>query len=170
MNTHARERLAGALALLGDLRAELALRRDEANSEPSRETLDEVLGLLASLESEYRRRYEATPPAAGEHASHVFLLDAEGGVHPLPHSLYVELARGAAAAPEFAGRAMRLADWYVRLAAGAPVAIINETYATVTFDPDGRMHLAKSPTEAPTAWLPSRTERAAMRALVFGAE
>jgi hypothetical protein len=43
-------------------------------------------------------------------------------------------------------------------------------HRTVTFDPDGRMHLAKPPTEAPTAWLPSRTERAAMRALVFGAE
>lgn len=134
-----RERLAGALELLGHLRAELSLRADEANSAPARDTLDEVLGLLAGLASEYRRRYESAPPGAGEHASYVFLLDALGGVHPLPHGLYVDLVRGEAAAPEFAGRTLRLADWYVRLASGAPVAVINESYAPIAFGPDGRI-------------------------------
>jgi len=177
-HTIERERLAGALDLLCDLRAEMATRRDEANSDAARETLDETLSLLASLVTEYRRRYERTKPAPEEHASFVFLLDDAGGVHPLPHGLYVELAKGGATAPEFAGQQMRVADWYVRTEAGTPVALVNENHALMKFDAAGRVDWAATPSFHPhrdsatltseSASLPSPRERERMQELVFG--
>lgn len=174
-----RERLAGALDLLYSLRAELTLRRDEANSDAARETLDEMLSLLASLATETRRRYERTKPTAAEHASFVFLLDGAGGVHPLPHRLYVELAKGEATAPEFAGRLMRVSDWYVRLDEGTPIALVNETQGLMKFDAEGRVDWAATPSFHPhrdsealaseSASLPSPQERERMLELVFGA-
>lgn len=172
------ERLAGALDLFYLLRADLALRRDEANSEAAREALDEVLTLLASLETEYQRRYRQSQPAKAGHASHVFLLDAEGNVHPLPHTLYLALARGEATAPEFAGRTLRLADWYVRLENGKPVAVVNETHGLMGFDAEGRVDWQATPAFHPhrdgeklaseSASLPSPEERERMRRLIFG--
>jgi len=108
---------------------------------------------------------------AGGHASYVFLLDDAGGIHPLPHGLYVALAKGEATAPEFAGRHMRLADWYVRLDSGAPSEVLNETYAPMVFDDDGRPAHRVPPPAAPghAAWRPTRAERARMWEVVFGA-
>lgn len=172
------ERLAGALELLYSLRADLSMRYDEANSEAAREALDEVLSLLASLETEYRRRYEQTRPATGGHASYVFLIDADGSIHPLPHTLYVALTQDEAAAPEFAGQTLRLADWYVRLDAGTPAAVVNETHGLMTFDAEGRADWQATPSFHPhrdnarlaseSASLPSPEERARMRRLIFG--
>jgi hypothetical protein len=166
------ERLAGALDLLGNVRAELMLRRDEVNNDSARETLDETLSLLASLDTEYRRRYERASPARPEHASFVFLLDADGSIHPLPHGLYVAMAKGEATAPEFAGRRMRVADWYVRLSDAKPVSVVNETYAPIAFDSNGRPTQVIQPSAeraGRNAWLPTRAERAQMRARLFGA-
>lgn len=172
------ERLAGALDLLYGLRAEFSLRRDEANSEVAREAFDEALSVLASLETEFRRRYAEGRAASAEHASYVFLLGADGGVHPLPHTLYVALVKDAAAAPEFAGQTMRVSDWYVRLVAGAPVAVVNETHGLITFDAQGRVDRQATPSFHPhrgsarlaseSASLPSPEERERMHRLIFG--
>lgn len=54
------------------------------------------------------------------YASFVFLLDSSDEVHPVPHGLYVALARGDATIEAMAGRTLRVADWYVRLNGGRP--------------------------------------------------
>ena len=106
------------------------------------------------------------PQDAG-HASYVFLLDDGSGVHPVPHALYVALARGQALAPLLAGQTLRLADWYVRLKAGAPDTVVNETYTLVRFDAQGRVDWLGTPVVAEAAGLPSIAERAQMRALLL---
>lgn len=128
--------------------------------------------------------FGARPPGrAGEaaapgHASYVFLLGDDGTVHPLPHALYVALARGQASAPMLAGRTVRVADWYVRLQQGAPEAVVDEQYGLLQFDDQGRVDLAASPSAHPqragavalaedASW-PSTAQQAAMRALVWG--
>ena len=114
--------------------------------------------------------------SATEHASYVFLLDESSGVHPVPHALYVALARGESTFEAMAGKALRLADWFVRLKCGAPDAVVNETYSLVRFDAAGRVDPAHAPSAAQTsaatheenaAW-PTPAERDRMRALLFG--
>lgn len=103
------------------------------------------------------------------HASYVFLLDEDSGVHPVPHALYVALARGEATAPALAGQTLRLADWYVRLKQGEPDSVANETRSLLRFDAQGRVEQTRAPTED-AAW-PTVAERARMRELLFaGAE
>lgn len=112
------------------------------------------------------------------HASYVFLLDDVEGVHPVPHSLYVALARGQADAAAFAGRTLRLADWYVRLKDGTPDSVVNETYTLVRFDAQGKVDWPASPSPhshglkgdavpEDAAW-PTAAERAAMQSILFG--
>ena len=112
-----------------------------------------------------------------EHASYVFLLDEGSGVHPVPHALYVALARGQATAPALAGQTLRLADWYVRLKEGAPDTIANETYSMVRFDSQGRVDWTTAPDSRPRgtdvktvpddAGWPTSSERERMRELLF---
>ena len=109
------------------------------------------------------------------HASYVFLLDESSGVHPVPHALYVALARGEATAQAMAGQTLRLADWYVLMQGGAPATVVNETYSLVRFDAGGRVEPARAPAAAQTpaaalenpAW-PTVSERERMQALLFG--
>lgn len=103
-------------------------------------------------------------PEACGHASHVFLLDEMGGVHALPHALYVALVRHEAAAPMLAGQTLRIADWYVRLKNGEPESVVNETYGVVRVDAQGRVDWAAA--SAQSGW-PSPTERQRMYALLF---
>ena len=116
---------------------------------------------------------------AGEdkYASYVFLLDAEHGVHPVPHALYVALARGQALAETLAGQTLRLADWYVRMQNGAPGAVVNETYTEIRLNQEGRVDWTSTPTTplgstAPASvpqganW-PSIAERESMQKLLF---
>ncbi len=117
-------------------------------------------------------------PKEVEHASYVFLLDDGSGIHPVPHALYVALARGQATAPALAGQTLRLADWYVRLKEGAPDTIANETYYRVRFDAQGRVDWTTSQASLPqttalttpddTGW-PTAAERERMLELLFGA-
>jgi hypothetical protein len=100
----------------------------------------------------------------GEHASYVFLLDEAGGVHAVPHALYVALARHEATAPMLAGQTLRLADWYVRLHGGEPKTVVNETYSVVQVDAQGRVETVAAP--ADTGW-PTPAERQRMHALLF---
>lgn len=164
----ARAQLEGALDALDTLHADLVLRRDEAQNESAREAYDEVLTVLESLQLETRRRRDALPSAPPHHASFVFLLNERGEAHPLPHALFVALARGAATAPEFAGQTLRLAEWYVRLKQGEPEAVVNEHYGYLSFDAQGRIDWATTP-KADANALPSTAERERMHAQLFGA-
>jgi hypothetical protein len=100
----------------------------------------------------------------GEHASYVFLLDEAGGVHAVPHALYVALARHEATAPMLAGQTLRLADWYVRLHGGEPQTVVNETYSVVQVDAQGRVETVAAPVDV--GW-PTPAERQRMHALLF---
>ena len=106
------------------------------------------------------------PDGAAEHASYVFLLDDGGGVHAVPHALYVALARRDATAPSLAGQTLRLADWYMRLKDGEPDAVVNETYSLVHVDAQGRIESIAAPADA--GW-PTVAERERMQALLFEA-
>jgi len=175
-----RASLEGALEALSSLHEDLILRRDEARDESARETYDEVLTVLDSLETEYRRRHAALPPVTARHASYVFLLDEHGEVHPVPHALYMALARGNADAPDFAGKTLRLADWYVLLKDGEPETVVNEAYSLIAFDGEGRVDWSATPsfhahrpgsTVAPkAAALPTAAERERIRARLFEAK
>lgn len=110
-----------------------------------------------------------------DYASYVFLL-SDDAVHPLPHALYVALARAEGASAHLAGRSFRLVDWQVRQREGRPEAVVREWYGWVRFDAEGRFD--PSPSTAPEAGArptdnvdrsaqPSADEIAAMHALVF---
>ena len=101
------------------------------------------------------------------YASYVFLLDDVTGIHPVPHALYVALARGQAVAQMLAGQTLRLADWYVRLKAGAPDTVVNETYNLVRFDAQGRVDWHNTPVADEAVGRPTVAERAQMHALLF---
>lgn len=107
-----------------------------------------------------------------EFRSFVFLLGAQG-VRPLPHALYVALARGDAACPELAGHSLRLADLHVRLEGSQPVEVVREWYGWVRFDAAGRFDPVAYLSEPergnvdPTA-LAGPGELAAMHEDVFG--
>ncbi|WP_066342362.1 hypothetical protein [Azohydromonas lata] len=115
-----------------------------------------------------------------KHASYVFLIDDTGAVHPVPHGLYVALARDGAGSAAFAGTRLRLADWYVRLSDGSPARVVNEWYGWVSFDERGRFDpspdLPQRPVRPPgaqtmdTSALPTAEERKTMEAVLFGGE
>ena len=107
---------------------------------------------------------QALRHADGEHASYIFLLEEAGTVHPVPHALYVALARHEAVVPTLANQTLRLADWYVRLKDGEPDAVVNETYGVYRVDAHGRVEVLAVPADA--GW-PTATERARMRAVLF---
>lgn len=101
---------------------------------------------------------------AGDHASYVFLLDKAGGVHAVPHALYVALMRHEAVVPAWAGQKLRLADWYVRLKDGEPDTIVNETYGLAHVDAQGRIESVGAPADA--GW-PTVEERERMHGMLF---
>ncbi|MFN3545344.1 MAG: hypothetical protein ACK4UX_10905, partial [Thiobacillus sp.] len=84
----------------------------------------------------------------------------------------------AGAAPEFAGRTMRVADWYVRIEAGEPVSVVNEAHGLITFNAEGSADSRATPAFHPhrdderlvsqSAALPSPDERERMRYFIFG--
>ena len=101
------------------------------------------------------------------HESRLFLLD-DNEAQPLAHDRYVALARGKAAAAEFAGRRFILVDGYLRLACGQPEAVVNETCSWLQFDDQGSLDLhAAQVIDAVAA--PTEAQWAQVRALVFGA-
>ena len=102
-----------------------------------------------------------------QHESRLFLLD-DNEVQPLPRDRYVALARGEAAAAEFAKRRFILVDWYLRLACGQPEAIVSETCSWLVFDAQGSLDLhAAHAIDAVAA--PTEAQWAQVRALAFGA-
>ena len=109
----------------------------------------------------------ATNCVPAPHETRLFLLD-DNVVQPLAHDRYVALARGEAAAAEFANRRFILVDWYLRLACGQPEAIVNETCSWLVFDAQGSLDLhAAHAIDAAAA--PTEAQWVQVRALVFGA-
>ena len=97
-------------------------------------------------------------------------------MHAVPHTLYVALARGEATLEAMAGKALRVADWFVRLRFGVPHTVANETYSQLRFDAQGRVDRAHvfgaaqasaAALEENAAW-PTTAVRGRMRALLFG--
>lgn len=114
----------------------------------------------------------STPDASGRTvhagaatASYAFLLAADGTVHAVPHALSLALARHEASACSLAGQTLRLADWRVRLNDGEPEAVLDERYAVIRIDAQGRV---ASTAAADAASGPTAAERARMQALLFG--
>ena len=109
------------------------------------------------------------PPAAPEaaHETRLFVLERDNRVTPLAHARYVALVRRQLSAPEFAGRRLILVDWYLRLAAHGPEAVVNETCSWLVFDADGRLDLhAAHAIQAPA--MPTEAQWAQIRSQVFG--
>jgi hypothetical protein len=106
----------------------------------------------------------ACTPAA--HESRLFLLD-DNEVQLLADDRYVALARGEAAAAEFAGRRFILVDWYLRMACGHPEAVVNESCSWLVFDAQGAIdpHAAHA---IDAVAVPTDAQWAKVRALVFG--
>ena len=101
-----------------------------------------------------------------QHESRLFLLD-ESGVYVVARDRYVALARGEAAAAEFASRRFILVDWYLRLSCGQPEAVVNETCSWLAFDTHGLLdphaaHLIDTPAT------PTEAQWEQVRAMVFG--
>jgi len=100
------------------------------------------------------------------HETRLFLLD-QNEVRPLAHERDVALARGEAAAAEFAGLRFILVDWYLRLSCGQPEAIVNESCSWLVFDAHGAIdpHAAHA---IDAAAVPTEAQWAGLRALMFG--
>ena len=98
------------------------------------------------------------------HRTHLFIVLHTGQVEPLPQSQYVKLLRGELASPDYANETVRLADWYVEVRQGRPVALHNETYSLLHFDEKG--HVRKQ-LDSEHAWAPSHDERKVLHSLVF---
>jgi hypothetical protein len=157
------DRLAGALDVLDLLREQLELQRDEIAGESGLEVLDETLSQVASLLTEYRRRRKELQP---HHKPYLFILIESQEVKPLAHQRFAALAHGELTAPELAGRAVRLADWFVRMDGLTTAEVVNETYQWLVFNDKGCMDLHAAHAIKDTA-LPSEAERIQMRSLVF---
>lgn len=77
------------------------------------------------------------------------------------------LARGEAAAVEFAGHRFILVDWYLRLHCGQPEAVVNETCSWLVFDAHGAFDLhAAQVIDAEPA--PTEGQGTQVRSIVFG--
>jgi hypothetical protein len=73
------------------------------------------------------------------HRSYIFVVLRTGQVQPMPQSEYVRLLRGELALPQHLNETLRLADWYVEVKEGRPVALHNETYSVLHLDERGRV-------------------------------
>lgn len=71
------------------------------------------------------------------HQSYIFFLSDEGGIRRICSSAYVAVVRGETAMKEYAGRRLRVADWYVALRENTPFKVENETYSYLYFDTEG---------------------------------
>lgn len=102
----------------------------------------------------------------------IFFLAGPAGIRLIPHDDYVRMVRGDQAAPAYAGQTVRVADWYLKVADGHPVAVANETYSFLAFDGAGYVLPPSSrpggPADEDMPWLPSAAERARMASLLGG--
>ena len=125
-------------------------------------------GGFAPVYEEPVQGYAGGPSAAFTPAAHetrLFLLDQDK-VQPFANDRYVALARGQAAASEFANRRFILVDWYLRLACGQPEAVVNETCCWLVFDAQGLLDLHAA-LEIDLVAVPTEAQWVQIRACVF---
>lgn len=146
-------RINGALEVLGILSERLVLQMDEIGAESGREAVDEMLTQVDALQLEYQRRQAELHP---HHKSYQFFLTDEG-ILPILHDCYTELVSDEAISSEFAGKTLRLSDWYVRMEDDVPKDIVNEIYSWLVLDEFGRtdLHTAQAIEDSP---LPTQEE------------
>ncbi len=155
-------RLNGALDILGLLREQLELQRDEVAGQSGQEAVDEMLAQIAALWTEYLRRQQELHP---HHKTYLFYLTDED-VLPILHDCYVPLVEGKAVACEFFNQTFRLADWYMRVEKEVPKQVVNETYSWLVFDQHGKLdlHAAHTIDASP---LPTEAERQKIKKQLF---
>ena len=146
-------RINGALEVLGILSERLVLQLEEMGAESGREAVDEMLTQVDALQLEYQRRQAELHP---HHKSYQFFLTSDG-ILPILHDCYVDLVANKAISSEFAGKTLRLADWYVRMKDDVPKQVVNEIYSWLVFDQFGRtdLHAAQAIEASP---LPTQEE------------
>jgi len=152
----------GALEILGLLREKLEMQLAEVADETGQEALDETLGYVVALRSEYQHRQQKLYP---HHKTYLFYL-ADEGVLPVPHDCYISLVEGESVACEFFNKTLRLADWYVRVEKDKPVEVVNESYSWLVFDQHGRLDLHAAHAIEDSS-LPSEVEREQIKKLLF---
>jgi hypothetical protein len=74
-------------------------------------------------------------------SSRRFLLAQDGVLYRLANTTFDRMLRnpGSHVLPVLAGQRVRMADLIVELTGGAPVRVVRSTFATLTFDDEGRM-------------------------------
>ncbi len=151
-----------ALEVIDLIRERLVLQKAELGNESAEEALDETLTYVSAMQTEYRRREKALHP---HHQSFLFFL-TEQEVIPIERDCYVELVEGKAVTEDFAGKTLRLADWYVRLHNDKPEKLVNESYRWLVFDEFGRPDLHTSSRIAGSP-LPSKKEWSAIHQQLY---
>jgi len=130
-------RIKGALEVLGILSERLVLQLEEIDTEPGRGAVKEMLTQVNELRLEYQRHQAELHP---HHKSYQFFL-TDDGILPILHDCYADLVTNKAISSEFAGKTLRLADWYVRMEDDVPKQVVNETYSWLVLDELGRTNL-----------------------------
>lgn len=92
--------------------------------------------------------------------TYLFFLSDSGVVEPVARDDYVRLVRGEQRAPQYGGRTVRVADWYVKVSEGDPVEVENETYTFLAFDQAGRVVLHGARDGEACAWPRGREDMA----------
>ncbi|HJW26676.1 MAG TPA: hypothetical protein VJ576_17395 [Rhodocyclaceae bacterium] len=93
--------------------------------------------------------------------TYIFFLPDSGKLEPVPQDEYVRPVRGERPMATYAGRRIRVADWYVKVSEGAPTEVENETYTFLEFDQEGRVALHGLPGDEACAWPRGREDTAA---------
>lgn len=107
------------------------------------------------------------------HASRIFFLTDSHDVIPVPHGRYVQLVRGECTMAEFAGRMVRVADWYIKTnGADRKASVLNETYSVLIFDAAGNVDWSRCcpPGHASNngqTWSPNDEEKNRLQDLAF---
>lgn len=88
----------------------------------------------------------------------IFFLPPTSTIRQLDQHDYARLVRGESTDLQYAGQTVRVADWYVKVGNGLPVAIENETYSLLSFDSSGRVLRPNTDEEAAVAYCPQGGE------------
>lgn len=106
------------------------------------------------------------------HASRIFFLTPTHEILPVPHECYVQLVRGEATLPHYAGQTIRVADWYTeKKDAGQSALVINETYSILVFDECGSVDWSRCCPPGQAAgdaqiWSPNAQEKTRLQTLI----
>lgn len=68
-----------------------------------------------------------------------FFIDDTGQIHPVPLARYERIFSGKEAAPQYAGRKVRVAEVCVELVNGAPARTLRDVFSFLVFDDAGHV-------------------------------